>query len=183
MKPKRDSIILDVGVSNPSSNNPFVNFLEKVYPHQENLVIVSIQDVTTINKVFPKAKVIKADGKRLPFRNDCFDIGFSNAVVEHIECKRGQIQFIEEILRVSKKSFITTPNFYFPIEPHSMIPFVHFFPFRFRSFIFKKMRKPWCIDVNLLNPKGFKELFPRGYSVKIILPIPYNVIVGIATRF
>jgi hypothetical protein len=41
---------------------------------------------------------------------------------------RRQKSFAEEIMRVSERWFITTPNFWFPVETHWKLPLIHFLP-------------------------------------------------------
>ena len=72
---------------------------------------------------------VRADGRELPFEDGEFDLGFSNAVIEHVAGGRaGQRQFISELCRVAGKVFVTTPNKLFPVDPHSLLPFVHWLP-------------------------------------------------------
>ncbi len=72
---------------------------------------------------------MRADGRDLPFGDAEFDVGFSNAVVEHVAGGReGQRQFVHELCRVAQRVFVTTPNRRFPLEVHTLLPFVHWLP-------------------------------------------------------
>ncbi len=65
-------------------------------------------------------KKVKADGCDLPFESESFDWVFSNAVIEHVGNFKKQKQFADEIRRVAAKGyFVTTPNKFFPLEPHT----------------------------------------------------------------
>ena len=57
-----------------------------------------------------------------------FDIVFSNSVIEHVGDFWKQKLFSSEIQRVGKRYFVQTPSFWFPYEPHTLIPFYQFFP-------------------------------------------------------
>ena len=61
-------------------------------------------------------------GATLPFADGAFDLGFSNAVVEHVAGGRdGQRQFVAELCRVAQRVFVTTPNRWFPLDPHTLL--------------------------------------------------------------
>ena len=82
------------------------------------------------------------------------------------------IQFSAEIKRVAQKYFVQTPNYWFPLEPHCMAPFFHWFPKPIRVWLVMKLRLGhWkkassageavhIVDsARLLNKKMFSELF------------------------
>ena len=72
---------------------------------------------------------VRADGRDLPFADGEFELGFSNAVIEHVAGGRGgQQQFIGELCRVAERVFVTTPNRWFPLDPHTLLPFAHWLP-------------------------------------------------------
>ena len=56
-------------------------------------------------------------------------IVISNATIEHVGNLENQIKMIENIINLTNKIFvITTPNKFYPIEFHTKLPFVHWFP-------------------------------------------------------
>lgn len=74
-------------------------------------------------------KFIGADACNLsPIADQSFDIAHSNSVLEHVGDWNRMIRFAEEIRRVSNLYFVQTPNYWFPIEPHSMMPFFNWLP-------------------------------------------------------
>ena len=106
---------------------------------------------------------MRADGRELPFADGEFDLGFSNAVVEHVAGGRdGQRRFVHELCRVSRRVFVTTPNRLFPLEVHTLLPFVHWLPPR-RA---RAAACPFDDVLDPLAPKEFAALFP--YSVRVI---------------
>ena len=68
------------------------------------------------------------DGCALVFPDKSYDITFSNSVIEHVGSWERQQAFAGEIRRVGKASWIQTPAFECPIEPHYLAPFVHWLP-------------------------------------------------------
>jgi hypothetical protein len=60
--------------------------------------------------------------------------------------------------------FVTTPNRYFPLEVHSLLPFAHWLPRRARDPL---LRARGFDDVlEPLGPRELASLFP--YSVRVI---------------
>lgn len=75
---------------------------------------------------------VVGDGRRLPFRDNSFDIVFSNSVIEHVGSAESQRQFAQEIGRVGRSYYVQTPNRWFPLEPHLLTPLIHFLPREWR---------------------------------------------------
>jgi SAM-dependent methyltransferase len=110
-------------------------------------------------------RIIIADGRSLPFENRSFDWVFSNAVIEHVGNWEDQRQFASEIRRVASKGFfITTPNRYFPIEPHALLPLYQFYPERLQPLALHLspgyMKEVEHIE--LLTKKKLQVLFPEA---------------------
>lgn len=61
------------------------------------------------------------------YKDNEFDIAFSNSVIEHLYTKENQLKMAAEMMRVGKHHFVQTPNKYFPIEPHYLLPMFQFF--------------------------------------------------------
>lgn len=171
MRPTFKDTILDVGVT-PISYK-WANFLENWYPFPERITALTIEGQEKFNnfqKNFPKVTLIFGNGKKLNFPDDSFDIVFSNAVVEHTGSREEQRQFIHEVVRVGKRAFITTPNYWFPIDSHTLIPFAHYLPLRLRFWIYKKLGKGDHADLNYLNlltPNEYRGLFPKHVKINI----------------
>jgi len=71
-----------------------------------------------------------ADGTKLPFKSDYFDIVIYNHVIGHVP-KRNHQQLIDESYRVLQQKglfYIATGNRLWPIEPHTKLLFYHTFP-------------------------------------------------------
>jgi len=71
---------------------------------------------------------VSGDGCQLPFRDQSFEIVFSNSVIEHVGSTEQQRRFADEVRRVGQRYWVQTPNRYFPLEPHLLTPFVHWLP-------------------------------------------------------
>ena len=122
--PREDETIVDVGVADREYSESD-NYLEKHFPHPENIVAVAHTSLDHFSLRYPQVRVIIADGRALPFAVNEFDIAYSNAVIEHVGSYENQLAFLRELHRVARRGYLTTPNRRFPIEIHTRIPLLH----------------------------------------------------------
>lgn len=163
LAPGPETTVVDVGVTDaPFAGGSTDNFFEALYPWPERITAVGRTELDRFAAAFPRVTVVRADGRSLPFSDAQFDLGFSNAVVEHVAGGRvGQRAFVHELCRVARRVFVTTPNRWFPLEVHTLLPLVHWLPPRPRA---RLLRFDDVLDP--LGPKEFAALFP--YSVRVI---------------
>lgn len=153
---KPDSFILDVGVSNNEHNSQVNLFLKnfRFPPNQYvGLAIENLTDIATENADF---NFVEYSGRTFPFRDKAFDWCFSNAVIEHVGDRKCQIDFVNEMVRVSRSVFLTTPNLYFPIESHTNAAFIHWNKQYFYHWC--KINKPYWNRENL-NLLSHRDLY------------------------
>jgi SAM-dependent methyltransferase len=123
-RPEPRDTILDVGVSDVVGNA--ANVLERRYPHPEYVTAVGLSAADEFRAAFPKVTYRQiAANQPLPFPDKSFDIVASNAVLEHVGSPEKQRRFVADLMRVGRRLFITVPNRFFPIEPHTAMPFLH----------------------------------------------------------
>jgi hypothetical protein len=163
LQPGPETTVIDVGVTDaPFGRGSSDNFFEALYPWPDRITAVGHTELDRFTAAFPKVRAVRADGRDLPFSDGEFDLGFSNAVVEHIDGGRsGQQRFVHELCRVSTSVFVTTPNRWFPLEVHTLLPFVHWLPAGARQRVI-----PFDDVLDPLGPKELASLFP--YSVRVI---------------
>lgn len=169
--PRPGETILDAGVAPYSVRG--TNFLESLYPFPEQITALSndsperFRDFATD---FPRVRLIFGDARRLDFPDGHFDIAFSNAVVEHVGERAEQQKFVSELLRVAGRVFLTTPNYWFPVDSHTLVPLAHWLPFPLRRRVYRLFGvEEWARPsrLNLLSAKQFLSLFPDDAIVKI----------------
>jgi hypothetical protein len=155
--------VVDVGVTDaPFGGGSSDNFFEAMYPWPDRITGVGHTELDRFADAFPRVRAVRADGRDLPFRDGEFEIGFSNAVVEHVAGGReGQRRFVHELCRVASRVFVTTPNRFFPLEVHTLLPFVHWLPAPARERLI-----PFDDVLDPLGPKAFASLFP--YEVRVL---------------
>jgi SAM-dependent methyltransferase len=171
MKPTAETTVIDVGVSDGGYGEDAygtANFFEALYPWPERIVAVSTQHLTRFKQAFPQVDSVRADGRSLPFDSGRFDIGFSNAVVEHLPDLDSQRAFVRELCRVSHRVFITTPNRWFPIDTHTLVPLVHWLPDDRRDAIYRLLRRTEGLGLRLLTPAQLLGLFPSAARPRLL---------------
>jgi len=117
-----------------------------------------------------------ADGCNLPFRDDAFDLAFSNSVVEHVA---DPVAFAREIIRVGRRYYVQTPSRWFPVEPHLLTPLIHYLPMWWRSKLLRHftvwglVSKPdqqevddFLSTTHLLSAGDMRTLFPHAQLVR-----------------
>ena len=180
--PKAGDRVLDLGVT-PDTSLPESNFFERLYPFRQSLTAASIEDAAEIEQTFPGVTFVRIEVDRLPFPDDHFDILFCSAVVEHVGDRSNQRRFINEALRVSKRFFFTTPNRLFPLEFHTLLPFVHWLPRAAHQRVLRGMGKEFWArtdNLNLLTAGSLRRLFPSCSDLTVrslrLFGWPSNVI-------
>jgi len=160
-----DPRILDVGPAD-EEYSPFDNYFEKKYLHQEDITVLSLHPLKEFSRRYPAIKAVSYKGGRFPFDSKQFSIAISNAVIEHVGDYEAQLTFINEMIRVGQRIYFTTPAKEFPIEIHTNLPIVHWFPKHMFNWIVTLAGKRWAADnyMNLLN-KGRLEKLVRASDI------------------
>ncbi len=94
----------------------------------------------------------------LPYENNFFDVVISNHVIEHVNNQLNHLKEISRVLKPSGICFFSTPNRFFPIEPHYKIPLLHYLPDTAFIYLLKKFGL-YHEDLKLLSHTRMKKLF------------------------
>lgn len=140
------------------------------------LVTILNLDLPEGEQQLPPGMSLKiGDAARLPYFDKSFDIAFSNSVIEHVGDISAQADMADELRRVAASYYLQTPARSFPIEPHYMAPFVHWFPRSIQRRILRNFSvwgwitrpsQSYVDDVvsstRLLTRRELQRLFPDG---------------------
>ena len=153
--------VIDIG-STPSLEKEQNTFLQKVKDNP-NVTCLSNQDCKILQKKYKNIKkVIIGDAKNTMLENNSFDIVHSNATIEHVGSFEEQVLFVKEMFRISKESiFIQTPNRFYPIDFHTILPFVHWLPKKIHRKILKYLKLDFYAEeknLNLLDTRELKKI-------------------------
>lgn len=148
MKPGPEDKILYIGGTIGTENVYLESFFLENYKWLGNITIMDIDEngLRRTKERFSEVNTCCCDVKKIPFKDKQFDICFCNAVIEHVGDYEEQKTMAEEIMRVSGKWFIATPNFWFPFELHYRLPFITLF--------------------SLWNPEILKKVYWWGVSTR-----------------
>ncbi len=139
-------------------------------------------EVTLLNQVFesrsqePWLREVEGDGRWMTqFADQSFDLCFSNSVLEHVGTLYDQVYMAREIRRVARGYFVETPNKWFPVEAHSLVPFWQFLPSWLRARVLMRtdvgcigqvqdylLAKATVESIRLLTVREMRWLFPDG---------------------
>lgn len=142
--------VLDIGVTAERTYDSS-NYFEKWFPHKTNITAAGLDDARFLEEEYPGITFVEADGRALPFADDSFDFIHSSAVIEHVGSFEEQVRFLRECTRVARKGvFVTTPNRWFPVEFHTLVPLVHWLPAPvFRGIMRRSGRAFFAAEENL----------------------------------
>jgi SAM-dependent methyltransferase len=169
LRPGAADRILDLGVT-PDTSLPESNYFEQRYPWPHNITAASIEDVDSLSSHFDNVHFVQIKPGPLPFKDKSFDILFCSAVLEHVGSRESQKAFVLELLRVSHHFFITTPNRWFPLEFHTILPLIHWLPQPTHQLLLRGLgRSFWAQtdNLNLLGANDLKALFPPEVETRV----------------
>ena len=156
-----------------------------LYKHFDEVAVVNLTPQPIVAPTGVVLKTLVADGRNLPFDVRSFDWVFSNAVIEHVGAWSEQQRFASEIRRVASRGyFVTTPNKFFPIEPHTMLPFYQFLPLPIQKKVapFSPGYLREYEEIHLVSRAQMKTLFPEARILPMGFPVVGNSLVAYHSR-
>lgn len=104
-----------------------------------------------------------------------FDVVHSNSVIEHVGDWSRMQAFADNVVRLSERYFVQTPNYWFPLEPHFRVVGFQWLPLparaalmrRFNLGFFPRAKTPeeaWdnVREIRLLDRRMMMALFPQA---------------------
>ena len=103
-----------------------------------------------------------------------YHLAHSNSVIEHVGGRSEMRSMAREMQRIADYYFLQTPNYWFPVEPHFLIPFYAWFPrplrFRLQQWLRGKPDLDAAIladeSVRLINRRQIRFLYPGGELIE-----------------
>jgi len=148
LHPSPEDSLLDVGGSVGMSGE-----FRPIYEFFSRVTTLNIRPPDSNDRL---CRFIQGNACAMPFADKSFDWVFSNAVIEHVGDRHLQMMMADEVRRVSRRGyFIATPNWWFPLDPHSMTPFYHWLPES------RKGDDPYW----MLSSRDMRSLFPEAQTL------------------
>jgi len=183
LRPSASDAIIDIGGGKGG-------YLAGILPYRANVTIADVDPgMLKIAADTYGFGTVRLDGSaRFPIADGAYDIVFCSSVIEHItgpretifgitdsaefaaSARAAQANFAAELRRVAKRYFVQTPYKYFPIEPHSFLPFfIVWLPRRWQMRLLDFCGRHWIkqvqADFHLLTVKEMRALFPDAQIV------------------
>jgi hypothetical protein len=141
-------------------------------PAEAQITVVNLAPIEARNPLFTR---LVGDATNLSEIGDQeFDIAFSNSVIEHVGGIEDQRRMANEMQRVAKSYFLQTPNYWFPLEAHVLVPGFQYLPTKAQIAIVQNFRtgrdrrrytdpaeaRERVESIKLLTRKQLLSLFP-----------------------
>ncbi|MCX7710986.1 MAG: class I SAM-dependent methyltransferase [Clostridia bacterium] len=167
--------IIDIGVDPCINGN--VNYFEKWFQGPNKLTCLGLnKDFSSFKAAFPHVDLILFDGMDFSQITNRFDFAISNAVIEHVGDYEKQKRWLQEISKITKLLFITTPNKYSPVDAHTSTFFIHWLPDNARDFIYRKLGLEWAA-------KDYMWLLSQGKFRKILEEANFEILKIVKNKF
>lgn len=168
--PPRAIRVLDIG-----GTYDYWNALSFRYLDRCDITLFNLEERGNGESI-PNVHFVLGDATDLSaFRDGEFDLVFSNSCIEHVGRFPEWRRMAEGMRRVGKYYFLQTPNRYFPLEPHFMLPFFQFLPLKAKAWLLQhfdlgyfEKNSDWeaCVkevdSIHLLSLRDLKRLFPEA---------------------
>jgi hypothetical protein len=149
-------------------------FWETMQFTEERGVSITLLNIYPVPVTHPNFQSVIGDARAMSqFADREFDVVFSNSVIEHVGAFDHQARMASEIQRVGRRYFVQTPNRYFPLEPHFLLPFFQFLPVPLRAWMLSRSDVGWwkripdyaaakaeIESIQLLTRRKLERLFP-----------------------
>jgi len=125
------------------------------------------------------------------FGDRCFDVVFSNSAIEHVGDRAAQERMAAEVRRVGRRYVVQTPSYWFPLEPHFLLPGIQWLPAAARAEVVFRLRPGWygagvrsrgeareAVDsIRLLRRWELARLFPEArIGVERLVGLPKSYV-------
>jgi hypothetical protein len=183
LQPSATDKILDLGGGRGG-------YMAEIAPYHDNVTIADVDPpmLEAAAQTYGFDTVCLDGSAKFPLPDRHYDVVFCSSVIEHVtgpkelifdlldgarfdaSARAAQANFAAEVRRVAKRYFVQTPYKYFPLEPHSFLPFlVVLLPRRWQVRLLDFAGRYWIKavkpDFRLLTIKDMQALFPDAEIV------------------
>ncbi|HEX8064937.1 MAG TPA: class I SAM-dependent methyltransferase [Thermoleophilaceae bacterium] len=110
-------------------------------------------------------RLVVGDARAMPFGDGEFDVAWCNSLIEHV-APADRPRVAAEVRRVAGRWLVQTPNRWFPIEPHVLLPGFQFLPRALQRRLRRFGASGEDEEVRLLGARELRRLFPDAVVVR-----------------
>ncbi len=146
MRRKRTRFFLEIAAEHPDGLTVLDVGGRESYWEQMGLLSTPGLQVTLLNLDAPPARAANVTSQAgsatdlSGFADQAYDLVFSNSVIEHVGDLHRQLLAAREIQRVGRQFLVQTPNRFFVVEPHFLVPFFGVLPATTRVWVLSHVR-------------------------------------------
>lgn len=109
---------------------------------------------------------VQGDALAMPFGDREFDVVYCNSLIEHLD-PADRPKLAAEVSRVADRWFVQTPNRWFPLEPHVLLPLFQFLPRGLRQRLWRFGAAGGEFeDIRLLDAREMRGLFGQADLIR-----------------
>jgi len=159
---ERDSVrILDIG-----GTTKYWTLLDPALQERVHVTVLNSEselDIHRAKNLGIAFEEVHGDGCAMPqYADGAFDLAHSNSVIEHVGSYSRMIDFAAETRRVGRAYYVQTPYLWFPLEPHYVVPFLHWLPDAHRIWLHSR------IDMGYARRVDYLDAMRRVDAVRIV---------------
>lgn len=160
-----NKVILDHGSTPDTLRDDSNCFIRWLLADGAKVYATSPEEITGLTRVFPDLEIVPypPNPKWLP----SIDYAISSAVIEHVGSSDRQVEYLENLLHLSRGVLLTTPNRNHWLDFHTKLPVLHWLPrSQHRQILNALGMKFWAKEENLrlLSQTDVAEILKSSVS-------------------
>lgn len=155
VQPLKRKTILDVGAGSGIVGGELSRYGNDVYAN----------DVSSLNLRESDLSFLIADARKLPYKDESFDVVICNHLLEHVRDQQGVMLELRRVLKQGGYLYLSQDNRLWPIEPHYRLPFLSYLPRRLANSYVRWLRGVETYDdISLPTLQEFNEVVFRTFD-------------------
>ena len=134
---------LDIGAGNLTNSVTFGKHFKKIYALDRGF---SDENILKARSVIPDIQTAAGDAHKLPYADNMFEVVTMISLIEHVQKPDLALREAVRVLTSKGELVIQIQNKYFPVESHTGLLLVYYFPAFFRKWLLRKLGYAFYFD-------------------------------------